>query len=105
MQAYIKQEGGPDLMLPPLAASPEAQIECEHAVHGQAEEQLMAMANAFYVLNTHVYLRAPDSALDSYAAAAAAAAAAAVAAAAVEKVWAQERHHMKPSSDLQLLQI
>ena len=101
MLAYIKQEGGPDLMLPPLAASPEAQIECEHTVHEQAEEQLMAMANAFYVLDTHVYLRAPDSALDSYTAAAAAAAAAA----AVEKVWAQERHHMKPFSDLQLLQL
>ena len=99
MQAYIKQEGGPDLMLQPLAASSEAQIECEHTVHGQAEEQLTAMANAFYVLDTHVYLRAPESALESCLAAAAAAAAA------VEKVWAQERHHMKPSSDLQLLQL
>lgn len=97
MQAYIKQEGGPDLMLPPLAASSEAQIECEHTVHGQAEEQLTAMANAFYVLDTHVYLRAPDSALESCLAAAAAAAA--------EKVWAREKHHMKPSSDLQLLQL
>ena len=44
MQAYIKQEGGPDPMLQPLAASCEAQIECEHTVHGQAGEQLPAMA-------------------------------------------------------------
>lgn len=85
-------------MLQPRAASSEAQIECEHTVHGQAEEQLTAMTNAFYVLDTHVYLRAPD--FESRLAAAAAAVAAAA-----EKVWAQERHHMKPFSDLQLLQL
>ncbi len=91
-------------MLQPRAASSEAQIECEHTVHGQAEEQLTAMTNAFYVLDTHVYLRAPDFE-SCLAAAAAAAAVAAAAAAAAEKVWGRERHHMKPFSDLQLLQL
>ncbi len=56
------------------------------------------MTDAFYVFDTYVYSRAFDSALESCLAAAAAAAAA-------EKVWALERHHMKPSSDLQLLQL
>ena len=54
------------------------------------------MMDAFYVFDTYVYSRAFDSALESCLAAAAAAA---------EKVWALERHHMKPSSDLQLLQL
>jgi hypothetical protein len=58
------------------------------------------MMDAFYVFDTYVYSRAFDSALESCLAAAAAAAAAAA-----EKVWALERHHMKPSSDLQLLQL
>jgi len=52
------------------------------------------MMDAFYVFDTYVYSRAFDSALESC-----------LAAAAAEKVSALERHHMKPSSDLQLLQL